>query len=118
ELVAHEPEVVDGLEVVARGGLAVPGCPAGEEVVARPTELRRRRRESGSEVQRERERYKACAAASGTSKSGTSSDSYRHAPRTVPSASTRNAVRSATSSIPRQACPTPKPRIASAFQSE
>src|SRR5262249_27593293 len=72
----------------------------------------------GREVERAGERYESCAAASSASKSGTSDVPYRHAPRTVPSTSTRNAVRCATSAKPRNSCAIPNAFTASAFQSD
>src|SRR6185437_17060671 len=118
ELVADEPEVVFGLQMVAGCGLGGHDRAARHEPRAEVVELRRHRQQPGAEVQRDEERYKARAAESSSSKSGTSAASYRHAPRTVPSRSTRKAVRSATSLKPRKSCATPNARTASAFQSE
>src|SRR4051794_22068785 len=118
ELVPDEPEVVLGLQVVARRRLAGHGGPAREEARPRVRELRRHRQQPGAEVERDEERYKARAAESSSSKSGTSAASYRHAPRTVPPRSTRKAVRSAISLKPRNSCATPNACTASAFQSE
>ena len=72
ELVADEPEVVGGLEVVAWGGLAVAGSSACEEARARVVHRRPGRRDSRREVEGAGERYIARAAASSVSKSGTS----------------------------------------------
>ena len=70
----------------------------------------------GRDVQ---ERYKSeRAAESSASKSGSSEVPYRHAPRMMPSRSTRNALRSDTPSRPRKSCATSKPLVASPFQSE
>src|SRR5205823_7087099 len=117
ELVAHQPEVVDGLQVVAGRRFSVNRLGAGGEVGAEVGRGRPHRREPHGEVEPAGERYKARAAESSSSKSGTSAVSYRHAPRTVPLWSTRNAVRSATSSKLRNSCAIPTPRTASAFQS-
>jgi hypothetical protein len=97
ELVADQPEVILGLQVVPGGSLSGYRRPLGEEARADVPELRSRRQQARREEERDDERYKARAAESSSSKSGTSAVSYRHAPRTVPLRSTRNAVRSATS---------------------
>src|SRR5262249_5249790 len=91
---------------------------AGQEVRSRVLDGGPRGGDTRREVQRAGERYESRAAASSASKSGTSDVPYRHAPRTVPSASTRNAVRSATSAKPRNSCAIPNAFTASAFQSE
>ena len=72
ELVPDEPEVVNGLQVVADRRLSVDRLGARREV--RPEVLRRgpHRRESDDEVEPAGERYKARAAESSSSKSGTS----------------------------------------------
>jgi len=72
ELMADEPVVVQGLQVVARRRFAV-GRRATREKV-RPGVLDRRPRRGcpSREVQSSAERYKACAARSNSSKSGTS----------------------------------------------
>ncbi len=72
ELVADEPEVVLGLEVVARGRLARNRCRLGEEVRAGVLERGPGRERPSAEVERADERYKARAAESSSSKSGTS----------------------------------------------
>jgi hypothetical protein len=56
ELVAREPEVVSGLEVVSRGGLAVAGCPAGHEVGREVRDRRLGRDDRRDRVQRDAER--------------------------------------------------------------
>ncbi len=72
ELIADEPEVVLGLEVVARGRLPrYRGSPR-EEVRARVLQRGPGRDDTGAEVERADERYKARAAESSSSKSGTS----------------------------------------------
>src|SRR5207244_595017 len=116
ELVADEPPVVQRLQMVPRRGLPVPGRAAREEVGPRMEDRGPRGRDPGGEVHRAGERYEACGAASSASNSGPSVVSYRHAPRTVPSWSTRNADLSATSSRPRNSCATPNACTASAFQ--
>src|SRR5215213_1856827 len=118
KLVADEPEVVFGLQVVAGRRLTGNRRRAREEARAGVVEPRPHRQEAGAEVERDEKRYKARAAESSSSKSGTSAASYRHAPRTVPLRSTRNAVRSATSWKPRNSCATPNTLTASPFQSE
>ena len=72
ELMADEPVVVEGLQVVARRRFAVARSVTREEV--RPGVLDRRPRRGcpSREVQRSAEGYKACAARSNSSKSGTS----------------------------------------------
>ena len=72
ELVADEPEVVLGLEVVAGGRLAGDGCRASEEMRARVLECGPGRDDPGTEIEGADERYKARAAESSSSKSGTS----------------------------------------------
>jgi hypothetical protein len=72
ELVADEPEVVLGLEVVAGGCLTGDGCRAREEVRAGVLERGPGRDDPGAEVEGADERYKARAAESSSSKSGTS----------------------------------------------
>jgi hypothetical protein len=72
QLVADQPVVVQRLQVVAGGRLAVGRCAAGEELRPGVLERRPRRGRSGREVQGSAERYKACAARSSSSKSGTS----------------------------------------------
>ena len=69
---ADEPEVVERLQVVTRGGLTVRRRTTREEVGADVQDRRPGRRCSGCEVERGPERYKACAARSSSSKSGTS----------------------------------------------
>lgn len=75
ELVADEPQVIDGLEVVARGGLAVTGRAAGEEVRPRVAERGPGGRYRREGVEREGEADEACAAKSSSSTSGTSAAS-------------------------------------------
>src|SRR5204863_7864816 len=72
ELVADEPEVVDGLQVVARGGLATNRLRACGEVGAEGLRGWPHRSKGGREVERAGEGYKARAAESSSSKSGTS----------------------------------------------
>ena len=72
ELVADEPEVVLGLEMVSRGGLTGHRRRLGEEVRAGVLERGPGRDDSGAEVERADEGYKARAAESSSSKSGTS----------------------------------------------
>ena len=71
-LVPDQPEVVDGLQVIADRGLAVDRLGPRREV--RPEVLGRRphRREADGDVERAGESYKARAAESSSSKSGTS----------------------------------------------
>ena len=76
DLVAEEPEPVGGLEMVARGRLAVAGRAAGEEVVVRALDRGPRREDARGEVQAADGCYEARAAASSkTSMSGTSAAS-------------------------------------------
>ncbi len=72
ELVADEPEVVLGLEVVARGGLAGNRRRLGQKVRVGVLERWPGRERPSAEVERADERYKARAAESSSSKSGTS----------------------------------------------
>jgi hypothetical protein len=72
ELVADEPELVAGLQVVARGGRAVSGPALGHEGRVQVPDPGPCRPETCPEVERAGERYNACAAASSSSKSGTS----------------------------------------------
>ncbi len=72
ELVPDEPEVVDGLEVVADRCLALDRLRARGEVRAEVLVGRPHRDQPGREVERAGERYKARAAESSSSKSGTS----------------------------------------------
>ena len=72
ELVADEPEVVLGLEVVAGGSFARDGRRAREEMRAGVLERGPGGDDPGSEVEGADERYKARAAESSSSKSGTS----------------------------------------------
>ena len=75
ELVADEPEVVDGLQVVAHRRLAVDHLRPRGEVRAEVLRRRPHRRQADGEVERAGERYKARAAESSSSKSGTSASS-------------------------------------------
>ena len=72
ELVADEPVVVQGLQMVARRGFAVSRRSAREEMRAGVEDGRPRRGYPGREVERNAERYKACAARRSSSKSGNS----------------------------------------------
>jgi hypothetical protein len=72
ELVADEPEVVLGLEVVAGRRLAGNCCRAREEVGSGVLKRRPGRHDPRAQVERTDERYKAWAAESSSSKSGTS----------------------------------------------
>ena len=102
ELVSREPQLPDGLEMVARGRRAGPSVePLGEEVRPRVAKRRPRRDDAGREEDAYDEPDNARAAESSSSRSGTSPSSKAHAPRTVPPRSIRNAVRCATSCIPR-----------------
>src|SRR4029450_8910283 len=116
ERVPDEPEVLLRLQVVARRRLARDRGPAREEARPGVVELRGHREHARAEVERDEERYRGRAAESSSSKSGTSAASYRHAPRTVPLWSMRNAVRSATSLKPRNSCGTRNGGTAWGFQ--
>ena len=72
ELVADEPKVVDGLQIVARRGLATNRFRARGEVGAEVLRRGPHRGQAGREVERAGEGYKARAAESSSSKSGTS----------------------------------------------
>ena len=72
ELVADEPEVVLGLEVVSGGGLARHRRCFSEEVRTGMLQRGPGRDDAGAEVERADESYKARAAESSSSKSGTS----------------------------------------------
>ena len=72
ELVPDEPQVVDGLQIVARGRLAADRLRAGGEVRAKVLRRGPHRGQSRREVERAGEGYKARAAESSSSKSGTS----------------------------------------------
>ncbi len=72
ELVTDEPEVVLGLKVVARRGLAGNRRRVGQKVRTGVLERGPGREQPRAEVERADERYKARAAASSSSKSGTS----------------------------------------------
>ena len=69
---ADEPQVVLGLQMVARGRLARNRRPPREEARAGVPQPWSRRQQPGAEVDRDEERYKARAAESSSSKSGTS----------------------------------------------
>ena len=72
ELVADEPPVIQGLQVIARRRLAVSRGASGEERGARVKDGGPRRRNAGGDVQHACERHIARAAASSTSKFGSS----------------------------------------------
>ena len=115
QLVADEPEAVDGLKMVAGRGLAVAvgsvGDEGAEEVEAG--------RERGDDGRADVEGYESERADSTSmSKSDTSDAPYRHAPRIMPSPSTTKAALRATSGSPRKSCTISSARTASPVQSE
>ncbi len=124
ELMADEPEPVDGLEVVAGGRFTVARPSAGDERRAETSNRGRGRQDGRDRVQARREEAGAgqevsdALAESSSSTSGTCVTSYRHAPRMMPSPPTRKALRTTVSLIPRNSPATPKARTASPFQSE
>src|SRR4029077_20394990 len=72
ELMADEPVVVEGLQMIAGRRFAVGGRTAGQELRACVGDGRPGRRHACREVKRGAERYIACAARTSSSKSGTS----------------------------------------------
>jgi hypothetical protein len=72
---AGEPELPDGLQVIARRDLAAGGQALGKEALVCVPQRREGRKEPRPEVDGEDERYSARAAATMASRSGTSASS-------------------------------------------